>query len=152
VVWKPEYHANRDPAKVKQYNRNTYERRKQRDPQFLEHQAAVQRQRYAEGCALWEKYKRTLEDYRCVLAEQGGGCAVCGKTPGVRMFHWDHDHRCCPRRVTCGKCVRGIVCPRCNMLIALVEAGPLPGVFAYLKRWGGAVSESLFASFGPSSS
>lgn len=49
-------------------------------------------------------------------------CDFCGKTlyrqsrPCI-----DHDHRCCPGDVSCGKCVRGIVCSRCNTGIGHAE-------------------------------
>jgi hypothetical protein len=29
-------------------------------------------------------------------------------------FHVDHDHACCPGTRSCGKCIRGMLCNRCN--------------------------------------
>ena len=46
------------------------------------------------------------EDYARRLAEQGGGCAICGNTPKTRRLHVDHDHGD-------GR-VRGLLCHRCN--------------------------------------
>lgn len=73
---------------------------------------------------LRRQYQMTLEDYRALLAAQGGGCAVCGATePGggagsnIDGFSVDHDHSCCPGKVTCGKCVRALLCNRCNLSI-----------------------------------
>ena len=50
------------------------------------------------------KYGITVEQYEDILANQGGGCALCGKTPEQegRNLAVDHDH------VT-GE-IRGILC------------------------------------------
>ncbi len=48
----------------------------------------------------------TDEGYAAMLAEQGGGCAICGSTPKTRRLHVDHDH-------ASGR-VRGLLCHRCN--------------------------------------
>lgn len=69
-----------------------------------------------------------------LLAAQGGACAVCRTTePGERGWHVDHDHSCCPEAKTCGKCLRGVLCARCNLRVIPVLEGDLlePGL-AYL--------------------
>jgi hypothetical protein len=68
------------------------------------------------------KYKGlTIDDYERILKEQGGGCKICGtKTPGHQRknFAVDHDHTCCPGTVKhCGKCFRGLLCTRCNLIL-----------------------------------
>lgn len=35
----------------------------------------------------------------------------------VMVTRVDHDHRCCPGSKTCGKCVRGLLCSDCNLLL-----------------------------------
>jgi len=70
------------------------------------------------------KYGMTLIDFTRILDSQGGVCYICGTDePGGRGFwHVDHDHRCCPDVKTCGKCVRGILCVRCNLQVGGAEA------------------------------
>lgn len=36
--------------------------------------------------------------------------------PGCSRYpeYVDHDHKCCSGDKSCGKCVRGILCPGCN--------------------------------------
>lgn len=45
---------------------------------------------------------------------QGGRCAICRDVFEDGRFHIDHDHACCPRNRSCGKCVRGLLCKACN--------------------------------------
>lgn len=64
---------------------------------------------------LKRKYGITQEQYEAILALQGGGCAICEtKDSGARRFSIDHDHTCCPGKITCGKCIRGLLCHNCN--------------------------------------
>lgn len=65
---------------------------------------------------IFRLYKLTKDTYECMLVAQGNSCAICNKqfiepdlTPQV-----DHDHSCCPAEKTCGNCVRGLLCYRCN--------------------------------------
>lgn len=72
------------------------------------------------------KYGITQKDYARLLAEQGGGCAICGATDagmhnwgkkGIKSsLHVDHDHES-------GK-VRGILCGPCNHGIGQLKDDP----------------------------
>lgn len=93
---------------------------------------------------LWRKYRLTLERYDQILAEQGGGCAICGsddpRDPSIQRFHVDHDHTCCPGRGnTCGQCIRGLLCRACNTALGNFADDParLRRAVDYLDQWPG---------------
>lgn len=70
----------------------------------------------------WEydvKYKFgiTGDEYRALLAKQGGRCAICQRKPGKYRLSVDHDHECCPGARSCGKCIRGLLCGDCNQIL-----------------------------------
>jgi hypothetical protein len=83
-----------------------------------------------------KRYGVTFEQYDELLAQQGGGCAICGGTTpyGRGRFHVDHDHTCCPGQYSCGKCVRGLLCGRCNPGLGAFQDSPslLLAAAAYL--------------------
>lgn len=60
----------------------------------------------------------TTYQYNEMLTAQNNSCAICEKeftrTPNI-----DHDHECCEKKYSCGKCVRGLLCYRCNQTVAL---------------------------------
>lgn len=65
---------------------------------------------------LLKRYKLTPELYFEKLARQNNSCAICKTTVpgGTGSWHVDHDHACCLGEITCGKCVRGLLCFICN--------------------------------------
>lgn len=68
----------------------------------------------------WERNVKahglTLEVYYVILEKQGGLCAICktDKPGGKGSWHIDHDHNCCAKTKSCGKCVLGLLCHNCN--------------------------------------
>jgi hypothetical protein len=78
----------------------------------------------------------SIEERDEMLAEQGGRCATCRTdTPGARGWAVDHNHACCPQPGrSCGVCVRGILCTRCNLALGLVGDDPelLQSMIGYL--------------------
>jgi hypothetical protein len=71
------------------------------------------------------RYGITVDRYDEMLAEQGGGCAICRRPPGATSLHVDHDHKCCPtRKKSCGRCVRGLLCEDCNRGIGMLKDDP----------------------------
>lgn len=53
-----------------------------------------------------KKYGLTITQYEAMLADQSGGCAICGTKPDGKRLAIDHCH-------TTGK-VRGLLCAPCN--------------------------------------
>ena len=67
------------------------------------------------------KYKYGL-DYELYLEMIDGGCLICESKDFLQV---DHNHACCPNERSCGKCVRGVICARCNNLVSHYERGTL---------------------------
>lgn len=86
--------------------------------------------------SLWGKFGLTLEEYDARLAAQGGVCVICGKPPGKKRLHVDHDRDCCPGDRTCGKCVRDLLCSGCNNGTGITDnAFLLRRKADYLELW-----------------
>lgn len=69
----------------------------------------------------------THEQYDDLAARQYDRCAICGDDGRLVL---DHDHDCCPslgKQRSCGHCVRGLLCARCNWLVGYIERSR-PGV------------------------
>jgi len=78
-------------------------------------------QRHKSWVIKW-KYNITKEEYDDIFIKQGESCAICGtKESGGKGWCIDHDHSCCPDGNSCGKCVRGILCTRCNMGLGYLQ-------------------------------
>lgn len=65
------------------------------------------------------------------------GCQICGDPAASVRLHVDHDHACCDKERSCGKCVRGVLCPKCNTLVDRYEKGTMrldnPHIFKVQK-------------------
>jgi hypothetical protein len=86
----------------------------------------------------------TPEQFIELARSQDFVCAICGRfaTPkpdgSWRELSIDHDHACCPSgKKQCGKCIRGLLCDKCNQLLGLAgdEIDLLLDAVAYLRRW-----------------
>lgn len=64
------------------------------------------------------KYGITPERWAALLSEQDGRCYLCCEPlilDGPRhLVHIDHDHSCCRGAKSCGDCIRGLACNKCN--------------------------------------
>lgn len=82
------------------------------------------------------KYGLAPGQYTAMLAEQDNRCASCGSEFGGEIPHIDHDHACCPGQGSCGKCVRGLLCHRCNNGLGCFSDDPdrLRQAITYLER------------------
>ncbi len=57
-------------------------------------------------------------DYGKLYEAQNGVCAICQRANGAtRKLSVDHDHKCCSGGVSCGYCVRGLLCRPCNDML-----------------------------------
>lgn len=90
----------------------------------------TERLAYMREDALKRNYHLTLAEYMALHDAQGGLCFLCGKPETARewrgekkpkMLAVDHDRRCCPGARSCGKCVRGLLCFKCNRDLAIVD-------------------------------
>lgn len=98
----------------------------------------------------------TGEQYRELLVRQSGKCAICHRafdlTSGKSLTpHVDHDHACCNGPTSCGRCVRALLCARCNTFLGVVQdrveilrllkpsrarpAELIDGAIAYIEHW-----------------
>lgn len=70
----------------------------------------------------------TARRYLEIYESQGGCCKLCSYKP-IREGKYtrfaleiDHDHSCCEgRKRKCGKCIRGLLCQDCNIMVGRYE-------------------------------
>lgn len=81
-------------------------------------------------------------DFDSLWQAQNGNCALCHEpmiNEGIEpdSVCVDHDRKCCPGKKSCGKCVRGLIHRKCNMILGYVKDDPevLQGLADYLDRW-----------------
>lgn len=96
---------------------------------------------FEQNRALKSNFGITLDDYMRMLEEQGGVCSICRKPPVRERLCVDHDHSCCSGVRTCGRCIRGLICRRCNSMLGFVDdnVDRLRSAIAYIERWIGRV-------------
>ena len=71
--------------------------------------------------SIGKKYNMTYEEYKALHTKQNHLCAICGKKEKLCI---DHDHNCCFGPSSCGKCIRGLVCFKCNVALGMVKDNP----------------------------
>ena len=99
----------------------------QQNTQYYKDKANANRKKSYERHGISEK--RFCE----MLASQDGVCVICKKSPAVVV---DHDHTCCPGSYSCGRCVRGILCSKCNLGIGHFGDDPdtLHNALTYIRN------------------
>jgi len=120
--------ANPGPARerARQWNRENAEHRQV----YMEEYKRSGRKRVADRKShLKRTFGITEADYERILSSQGGGCAICGRPPGGRKLHVDHDH-------DSGE-VRGLLCFACNVAIGHLRDDPMIAIklLDYLERF-----------------
>ncbi len=81
-------------------------------------------------------------DFDALWDAQKGLCACCGEAM-VRSGRTkmsvcvDHDRSCCPGKKSCGKCVRGMIHWRCNLMLGYSSDEPklLRAAADYVEQW-----------------
>ena len=81
---------------------------------------------------LQKMFKVSLEWYQETLQKQNKVCAICRmpetqihqSTNEVCSLAVDHDRACCAGNKSCGRCVRGLLCAKCNQALHKVELIP----------------------------
>lgn len=78
-------------------------------------------------------FRMSPEHFEQMLRLQDNRCACC-EVEFVETPHVDHDHACCAGAKTCGKCIRGLLCRRCNCGLGSFRDNPdlLGKALAYL--------------------
>jgi Recombination endonuclease VII len=93
---------------------------------------------------LKHNYKITLEYLINLWDNQEGKCPCCKKSL-PHPLDWDtpkwaiaidHDHTCCDNNKSCGKCVRGLLCRDCNLMLghAKDKESTLANAIEYLAK------------------
>lgn len=112
----------KNPDKVAAYgvgqaarNRAWRERKKATDPDGL--------RRRNRASLIKTKFGLTLDQFDALVLAQGGLCAICKRPETAQQrgillpLSIDHDRRCCPGDRSCGQCIRGLLCLRCNRML-----------------------------------
>jgi hypothetical protein len=90
------------------------------------------------------RYGITEERFAVLVEAQQGKCAICKtEKPEGRWGVWqiDHDHSCCTTQAKCcGKCVRGLLCFKCNFMLGMYETNILPRIDKFKEY----ISEAIF--------
>ena len=87
------------------------------------------------------KFGMTPEDYEDMLIAQSYACAICLEPETHRYKGMitelvvDHDRSCCPGKKSCGECIRGLLCHKCNSGLGMFNDNldSITRAFAYLK-------------------
>jgi hypothetical protein len=84
-----------------------------------------------------KKYGLNVDSYMKLFNDQNGLCKICNnaESSGKRLSV-DHDHRCCSGSYTCGNCIRGLICFRCNAALGMVsdDTEILQSMIKYLQK------------------
>ena len=109
--------------------RPCYDRRRRENPELQDHLFNKK---------LTYRFNITIGDYLRLLEEQGGTCAICKQPPEGARLGVDHDHKCCPAPgKSCGKCVRALLCVRCNTALGSLkeDMGYAENLVSFIRKF-----------------
>ena len=91
-------------------------------------------------------YNISSARFQETVVQQEYKCRIC-KRPFTKdlLPVVDHDHSCCPGPNSCGKCVRGLLCSRCNHMLGHSKdnTSNLEEAVRYLNYYRGNVNEGV---------
>ena len=67
-----------------------------------------------------KRYGITANQYHEMSVAQQHLCKICNQKDKKRLSV-DHDHKCCKHAGSCGKCIRGLICSRCNVALGMLN-------------------------------
>ena len=83
-------------------------------------------------------YKMTIEEYSEIKKNQNNRCLICNihEIETKRGLFIDHDHSCCNKNMSCGECIRGLLCYFCNLGLGNFKdnVSYLKNAIIYLER------------------
>jgi Recombination endonuclease VII len=101
----------------------TQPKRRRRTP--AEMKKARRRREAARKANLKARHNMTVEQYDSLLEYQRGVCYICRRAKGkTRALQVDHDHAIASdacshdKEQSCERCWRGLLCARCNGMLA----------------------------------
>jgi hypothetical protein len=122
--------CDREYQKLRYHNPEVYKQRKMNRKIYLQNRKASSRKWY-----LKSMYNITPEEYNKMLKKNNMGCHICGEKKNY-WLHVDHDHNCCSGEKSCGRCVRGLLCHACNVILGHAKDNNdiLKGAIKYLNK------------------
>ncbi len=78
---------------------------------------------YCRKCTIMVNHKLSYSRFLQMLTDQEDKCAIC--RVHFEVYAIDHDHRCCPGKRSCGRCIRGLLCTNCNTGIGCLKESKL---------------------------
>jgi len=97
--------------------------------EYLESSSFINSKTYCVDCSKLvghthniKRYNLTPNEYIDMSNAQNNVCKICGnKEEQNKRLSIDHDHACCNGNYSCGKCVRGLLCSRCNKCLGILD-------------------------------
>lgn len=88
----------------------------QQSPEYKETKRKYAQSQKFKDSVLRRQYGISLEQYKIMHNLQENKCAICKthQDDFKNAFSVDHDHSCCSGKISCGKCIRGLLCDNCN--------------------------------------